>query len=298
MLYVNEFFRILFLGFLYGLGLLLELCLFLNCRKSIRAMTEMTILLSLAAGIKIVFQDSVFQVIYSVLLYSIIVFLPIRFFEIRFHTALRLLIVILLLSALGDFFSLFFCVHVLRWQEIPSWTETPFLLPVFLSNSVQVFLALLYHHFAYRKKITSIFLKDQFVPVLLLWIEIFSILWFYLASMFSHKGLFFSTFVLQLLIETAVVYLLIDLIRDASREQRKKRLQELEENNRQIYELLKQNENAYRRLHKIRHDFHNQLMSARLMADSGERNKAEALFLELEQQLNDKLQTEKQHDRS
>lgn len=298
MSFVNDFFRAVFLGVFYSLGLLFEICLFLNRRKSFREMVWVILLLSLSLPFKFFFQDSGFQIFYSVFLYSIMLFLPVKLFDTPFPRALRVLIVILLLSVLGDVFSLFLCIHVLGWQEIPHWTEKSFLLPVILSNSTQVFLAFLYHTFVYKRKKTSIYLKDQVVPVLLLWIEVFSILWFYLASMFSHKGLFLSTLTLQILIEAAGIYLLVDLIRNVGHEQREKRLQELEENNRRIYELLKQNEDAYRRLHKIRHDFRNQLMSARLMADAGEGNKAEALFLELERQLEDKLQTEKQYERS
>ena len=298
MLFINNFFYSLVLGALYGMGLLFEICLFLNRRKSFREMVWVLLLLSLPIPFKFFFQDSGFQIFYSVLLYSIMLFLPVKLFGTPLHRALRVLIAILLLSIFGDVFSLFLCIHVLGWQEIPHWTEKSFLLPVILSNSTQVFLAFLYHAFVYKRRKTSVFLKDQIIPILLLWIEILSILWFYLTSTFSHKGLFLSTLALQILIEAVGIYLLVDLIRDAGREQREKRLQELEENNRRIYELLKQNEDAYRRLHKIRHDFRNQLMSARLMAAAGKGNKAEALFLELERQLEDKLPAEKQHERS
>lgn len=87
---------------------------------------------------------------------------------------------------------------------------------------------------------------------------------------------------------TSIVLLMLVLIRDVKNQEIREmqiQLKNKERKDQAFYQCYKETEDAYRSLHKLRHDFHNQLSVAIALLESGESEKANGILNQMEDML-------------
>lgn len=233
--------------------------------------------------------------------------------------AIRIAIIILL-STIGDIVALFANYYLFGFDKVYHWTEPMFLPPAIVSNLSQLVLAYVLNIIMSRRKknknleenslmqeesqqdptrqeeytqsdmplvqvpTQNDMQKSYMIIAVLLVLEIALFGWMVFSS--RRGNIYIMTFYPSLGVLFMMSFLLLYLLLDAATVEKdrsmRKMLYSLEKHDKKAFELYKQMEQEYLRLHRIRHDINNQLYTAAILAKNNEQEKADKLFTEIE----------------
>lgn len=198
---------------------------------------------------------------------------------------------ILVLECFGDLTAILVLALKNGKFVIPGQFEPEGILAMLISNSMQLFMVYGWNRIFARKAQKRLEEKPEMMESHLIIGIHFVFMGLLLAlSLTTETGgnrMLPTLLVLQI---TSIALLVLVLIRDVKNQEireMKMQLKNRKRKDRMFYQYYKETEEAYRNLHKLRHDFHNQLSIAVALLERGEIEKADGILSKMENMLKD-----------
>ena len=250
------------LSLIYALGLVFANSLIFDRLGDIKGNACIFLFIFLTSFPKLFFKESIISAVVTFMVFVLLVFIEKRSCGLSYSKVVLNVALILIFSIIGDCIALGICFGLLGYEIVPAWEKAETVAPTIISNSIQIILAFVYNKYMYKNAKSENYTKDK-VSLMVLVLEIESLFWLYVVVISENQGMILTSIGLQFLIEAAVIYLLIEIINDSERKHIRKQLKELERRNEEAYRHYKKTGETYKALHKLRHDFNNQLNGLR-----------------------------------
>ena len=264
--------------------------------------------------IRVYFSESFYHSFFIFIFFILLFFIAKHKYKKDAKSSVMGIAVILILSFIGDIAALFANHYLFGFDRVCHWTEPMFLPPMIVSNFSQLLLAYILNIVMSRrenKNITesnsmhgapqSSMQKSYLIIAALLVLETALFGWMIFSSRMGDIYIMtlYPSLGVLLIMSFLLLYLLYGAVTEEEDRRMRKLLYSLKKHDQEAFELYKQIEQEYLRLHRIRHDLNNQLYAASILAKNNEQDKAERLFAEIENAIGGikiSQKEEKQHD--